>query len=329
VPDLIQLPECARKLLEHLYPRIDWDRVNFYHGIPKYILIKSVGITLPNPIGFGGFRVYLKNVDFCSTDAIATLVHEAFHVQQFMFMGRGLGVFRPGFIKYGICYASNLGKGDLYDRNPYEIEAEAYEAAFRKCYASHKVCDCTSGEPVFSQDALDALEKCNPELVLRAFKVPTCGKWWAYPLAVIVVLIVAVLLFIVHLFDLLKCDYLEEQARDCKEWGKKVRKECSEWADQGYSDCAHWADHGYSTCSQWADQGYSKCCDWKPCKWFCDALIWIANWVCVASVWVSNMVCHAWIWIGNMVCVAWTFLVQVVCLIWTTVLRTVLLCWWR
>ena len=68
------------------------------------------------------------------------------------------------------------------------------------------------------------------------------------------------------------------------------------WTDDEHlcQSCAREKDIGFSQCARTADQGYMACCDWIPCKWFCDAFVWISNWVCILWTWVSNWVCVLW-----------------------------------
>ncbi len=323
----IAIPDCAKKLLLVLYPTVDWSLVMFFSGLPWWVASGTAAITLPNPLGIGGYRIYLgASTDFCDQATINTLVHEAFHVQQFTGIagGYGVGFLRPGFFKYFVCFFSNKFK---YEDNPYEKEAYAHEDAFIAC--NIKPCDCSTGQPVYNPTTPDDIVACNPDLIVRKPRIPDCGTWWAFLLALVVVPILAILAFIGHLFDYWNCVYLQMQAQQCREWGISRRQECSAWADQGYEQCTEWADEGYSACSQWADWGSSHCCDWWPCSWACKVLVWVSNWVCVVSVWIANVVCHVSVWIVNMVCIAWTWIVVAICLIWTTILRTILLCWWR
>ncbi len=322
----IEVPDCVRKLLEFLYPTVDWDRVIFFSGLPWWVSSTTAAITIPNPLGLSGYRVYLgDNTDFCKKASLNTIVHEAFHVQQFMGIagGYGIGWLRPGFFKYFVClFASG------YEDSPYEEAAYAQESAFDKCHTV-PVCDCTSGEPIFNPVGLEVLKTCNEKLIVTKPRVPSCGKWWSFLLALLVVPLLAILLFFAHLLDLLSCTYLQFQSQQCIDWGTSARDECNQWADQGHEECTQWADEGYNTCSQWADWGYNNCCTWWPCSWGCQALVWVSNMVCVATVWVAHLVCHVAIWVANFVCLLWVSIIEVICLIWVTVLRTILLCWWR
>lgn len=347
----ITLPDCAQKLIERLYPTVDWNRVTFLKGLPWWQFIGSA-ITLPDPLDPWRFRVYLGNdTDFCSSvppapEALSTLVHEAYHIAQFMSVagGYGIGFLRPGFVAYFACHFAY----GSYEKNPFEVIAKEQERErFKPCYLHSKVCNCATGGPVFDAAALDDLVACNPELVVERPVAPRCRAW--QPLAYLLIGLFASFGIFAHLFDRVQCKWLKQVSQECRKWGQETRAECvqwaetsseqcTQWADQGYEQCNDWADEGYETCGQWADWGYNACCTWWPCSWGCKALVWISNVVCVALVWVSKMVCKLLVWISNVVCQVTVFVVSLVCLvlvtivqlvcqIWATVTRFVLLCW--
>lgn len=93
---------------------------------------------------------------------------------------------------------------------------------------------------------------------------------------------------------------------------------CIQWGEERHQECSETKDQGYNECSEKEDQGYQQCCTWVPCKWFCDALVWVSNIVCVAWTWISNVVCVAWTWITTAVCVLWDVIVTVVNLVLVT-----------
>lgn len=344
--NVITLPDCAMRLLERLYPTVDWTRVIFLSGLPFWASSATSAITLPDPSNGWGFRIYLgDNTDFCDPDDMATLVHEGMHIAQFMSVGGGygLGFFRPAFIGYFACLFAHG-----YDNNPYELQAYEQDERFSGCNSLNKVCDCSSGEPVFNEAALHGLVKCNEGLVIASPKAPMCaGLGWL--LALPLTALIAVLVYIVHFFDRVRCVTLKQSYRacmkwaqtsqkTCQQWGFQVIQQCLEWADQGYERCDQWADEGYSTCDKWEDQGYNQCCNWWPCSWGCKALVWISHVVCVATIWVSNLVCKVTIWVTNLVCIVsslvsilvclvFTIIVQLVCLIWMVFWTLVTFCW--
>ena len=100
-----------------------------------------------------------------------------------------------------------------------------------------------------------------------------------------------------------------------KECSTDRAKRCLREEDKGYDQCSEERDFGYDDCTQTRDDGYKDCCGWIPCKWFCDAWVWISNIVCVFWTWISNIVCVAWTWIRNMVCVAWTYATVAICML--------------
>lgn len=357
----ITMPECVMELLGFLYPTVDWSRVDFYSGLPWWTAGASA-ITIPDPVSLGRFRIHMGNLtDPCSPTTMRVIVHEAFHVLQFMSFnsGYGFGMFNPGFVAYLGCFFRNFfGRvfslrfrnlvSSSYAENPFEIEANDQEGRFRRCYENLHVhvCDCSSGVPVFQESALQDLAACDPTLVKREYEAPRCGtSLFSFLLG----LLIGIVAFFAYIFDLLKCQHIPVLRKECSKWAEATRRTCAEWRDHGYSLCSkwedqgyeacdEWADQGYSTCSQWADQGYYKCCDWWPCSWLCKALVWISNLVCVVTIWVSKMVCVvtvwvtkwvcvATIWISYIVCYAYTVIIEIVCVAFTWYLYLQLFCW--
>ena len=100
-----------------------------------------------------------------------------------------------------------------------------------------------------------------------------------------------------------------------KECSTDRAKRCLREEDKGYDQCSEERDFGYDDCTQTRDDGSKDCCGWIPCKWFCDAWVWISNIVCVFWTWISNIVCVAWTWIRKMVCVAWTYATVAICML--------------
>jgi glycerophosphoryl diester phosphodiesterase len=95
---------------------------------------------------------------------------------------------------------------------------------------------------------------------------------------------------------------------------KERIKHCYTEDDQG--PCAYYQDLGqtdYSNCTHQRDDGYKDCCGWIPCKWFCDAWVWIVN-----------LVCDAWAWISNFVCAVYSVIKKLICFV--TVSSTALIC---
>lgn len=119
-----------------------------------------------------------------------------------------------------------------------------------------------------------------------------------------------------------ECLMYAEQTDECIESWDAGYDDCIAEEDHGKEECAKEEDHGKDECSKKEDHGYNTCCTWKPCKWFCDAWVWVSNIVCVAWVWVSNVVCVAWVWVSNVVCVAWEWVSMVICVAWKWIMKT-------
>jgi hypothetical protein len=354
---LITLPSCALRLLEHLYPTVDWTRVGFFSGLPWYtslansfVSVPTTAITLPDPLTSGAFRLYLgDNTDFCDPAQLKVLVHEAYHIHQFMSVGGGYGpgFVRPGFIAYFICLFHHG-----YEENPFETEAYAQETAFWHHYANpggDKICDCSTGEPVFNPLGLDWLDQSPIPLVIKEPGAPRCESWWAPLLASLLVALLAAVAILAHLFDRANCTLIRQSRGSCSAWGRQIRQVCRQFSQTLITTCAEWgedqrqecqarADQGQNQCIEWGTNATSSCCTWWPCSWGCRALVWIVTSVCRASVWVSNWVCILWTWVVVLVCrlyatvilltcLVWSYVLQVWCLVWTFTVRLVLFCW--
>lgn len=121
--------------------------------------------------------------------------------------------------------------------------------------------------------------------------------------------------------------WVDKGQLECEARADGLSSRCTQWKDEGISKCSQWADEGSNECSQWADEGYKKCCTWIPCKWVCDAFVWISKWVCKGWYWVAKWVCKAWYWVANFVCQAWTIIKKGVCLFWSWVAKLVCIAW--
>jgi hypothetical protein len=118
------------KLLKDLYPSVDWDRVDFYEGLPWFTPFIAPYVTaqaLPQFYSFGRFRIYLKKFDESRAQCLADIVHEGLHVLQGMhfWKGYGLGIIR-GFTVYYCALFFKHG----YRNSPLEIPAFDQEFRF-------------------------------------------------------------------------------------------------------------------------------------------------------------------------------------------------------
>jgi hypothetical protein len=122
------LPSTLR-LLEDIYPAVDWSRVDFYEGLPWYTPSIAPFVTaqaLPDFYSFGRFRIYLRKFDESRAQCLADIVHEAMHVRQGMRFARGFGLgMLRGFTVYYIALYMQHG----YRQSPLEIPA--YDQEFR------------------------------------------------------------------------------------------------------------------------------------------------------------------------------------------------------
>jgi hypothetical protein len=118
------------KLLQDLYPNVNWNRVDFYEGLPWFTPLVAPYVTcqaLPRFYSLSGFRIYIRKFDESRAQCLADIVHEAFHVMQAMRFGRGYGVgFFRGWMLYYIAVFARHG----YRQNPFEIPAYDQEYRF-------------------------------------------------------------------------------------------------------------------------------------------------------------------------------------------------------
>lgn len=117
-------------MLKTLYPAMNWDRVDFYEGLPWYTSFVAPYVSaqaLPQFYSLSRFRIYLRKFDESRAQCLADIVHEAYHIMQAMsfYKGYGLGIFR-GFTIYYIAVFIRHG----YRNNPFEIPAYNQEYRF-------------------------------------------------------------------------------------------------------------------------------------------------------------------------------------------------------
>jgi len=162
---------CVRDLLAAIYPTIRWETVTLHQGLPAGVRrFTDVAITLPDPLGIRGIRVYFAEGrwDPCTPAGLGLLVHECYHVLQFQerLGGVGLGPLR-GFAFQYLFRAMFEGGGE---ENRYEAPAYAQEIAFvGACRALPRpLCDCPRG--TIDRAMLIELLRLQPSLVRRTSK---------------------------------------------------------------------------------------------------------------------------------------------------------------
>jgi hypothetical protein len=117
------------QLLKDLYPTVNWNRVDFYEGLPWFTPFIAPYVTaqaLPQFYSFNRFSIYLIKFDETRAQCLADIVHEGMHVLQGMrfWKGYGLGMLRGFTIFYSALFVK-YG----YRNNPLEIPA--YDQEFR------------------------------------------------------------------------------------------------------------------------------------------------------------------------------------------------------
>jgi len=131
---IVRTPEIE-KLLQKLYPTVNWKNVRFYTGMPWFMGNGFAhAIVLPGTWHYRRIHAYFSSYQPNTTRGISTIAHEAFHVLQYQDMGRGLGLLR-GFIVYYLAdyfellFKNGFKKGwvianDIaYRQHPMEIPA--------------------------------------------------------------------------------------------------------------------------------------------------------------------------------------------------------------
>lgn len=163
-PSFALMPKDGR-LLEQMYPKVDWSLVNYYSQMPWFMRYTfAIGTALPSTYGTKKVHIYIRDLESMSANQRMTiLVHEAYHVQQYYelkSMGKenktlGWGYNRR-FMRYYIgWYLEGLYKAIFKDRkkwseaanfayrqHPMEIPAYRQEHIFRQCinlYRGHSV----------------------------------------------------------------------------------------------------------------------------------------------------------------------------------------------
>jgi hypothetical protein len=153
-PKQIEMDECLKNWLAHVFPDLDLDRVRFYEGLPLFIKgSKPNAITLPSIWGASKINIYFRDApDPCSCAGLTLIAHEMVHVRQYMDYGGGygLGFARLFMIPYLMCSVSHG-----YRDNPLEVEAYDFDARIRGCCSTSNLpCDCSVSPPAVNASGL-------------------------------------------------------------------------------------------------------------------------------------------------------------------------------
>jgi hypothetical protein len=131
--------DSTLRILEILYPMIDWTRVDFYEGLPWFTPAVAPYVSaqaLPNFYSLGRYRIYLKKFDESRAQCLADIVHEAFHINQAMSFGRGFGL---GFFRIWMVYYIAVFFRHGYRENPFEVPAFDQEFRFLQYCVDHNL----------------------------------------------------------------------------------------------------------------------------------------------------------------------------------------------
>jgi hypothetical protein len=164
-PPSFELMPKDRRLLEQMYPKVDWSLVACYGQMPWFMHYTfAIGTALPSTYSKQKVHIYIRDIESMSVNQRLTiLVHEAYHIQQYHELNsmgkknRGLDWgYNRRFMRYYIGWyleglyiavfknkkkwseATNLA----YRQHPLEIPAYQQEAVFRQCinlYRGHSV----------------------------------------------------------------------------------------------------------------------------------------------------------------------------------------------
>jgi hypothetical protein len=175
-------------VLQSLYPSVDWDRVDFYEGLPWFTPTVAPYVNaqaLPQFYSFNKFRIYLRKFDESRAQCVADIVHEAFHINQAMHFKKGYGI---GFFRIWMFYyiAHFLREG--YRNNVFEIPAYNQEFRFLDACNRHNV------KGVLPAVNADDLRKVisEPGLVFPGYEYKYSGNWFFLPLSFIICLAVLI-----------------------------------------------------------------------------------------------------------------------------------------
>lgn len=146
IPQPVQPSPYMMQVLRKIYPRIDFQRVRFFDGLPWYMRKAApVAVTLPATFDTSYIHIYFQQYAEKSPYHQSILVHECFHVLQYFDLAnaKGIGFFRWFLVCYFAEYINMLIKGviarnfkDLtyhaYRHHPmeepaYDIEAKSYQ----------------------------------------------------------------------------------------------------------------------------------------------------------------------------------------------------------
>jgi hypothetical protein len=216
LPKPIRLSAKQEQLLRQLFPNVHWDQVRCVEGMPWFMRHSfAIATALPASYRRGVVYIYFQEYKKEEEDfyTLSTLVHEAFHIQQYhdsqSFGGWGqMGFYRPFMLHYVGWYLSLLWRNWNWGRNkrwseasyeayryhPMEIPAYDYEAAFAEAYWDY-----------YHAPDLEYFLNKHPHLVCRhsGMQVTKRPGWMAWAIATILLSLVVICKPILELMLLL------------------------------------------------------------------------------------------------------------------------------
>jgi|GEM_PF-5844359 len=177
------------QLLKDLYPTVDWNRVDFYEGLPwftPFIASYVNAQALPQFYSFSRFSIYLRKFDESRAQCLGDIVHEGMHIRQGMYFwnGYGFGILR-GFAVYYIALFAKFG----YRNNP--LEEPAYDQKFRfldfcEKHNQHGI------EPEINVETFKNIYE-EPSLVFRKYQFSYLGNYFSLAASFVFCLLLAFL----------------------------------------------------------------------------------------------------------------------------------------
>jgi len=163
------------QLLKDLYPSVNWNRVDFYEGLPwftPYIAPYVTAQALPEFYSFSRYRIYTKNFDETKPQYLADIVHEGYHVMQAMHFWKGYGF---GFFRGLMLYYNALFIKHGYRSNPFEITAHDQEDRFMEYFKNRL--DSIVDEKVVTENFCEIYKE--KLLVFNKYKFRYEGNYFA------------------------------------------------------------------------------------------------------------------------------------------------------
>jgi hypothetical protein len=169
------------QLLRDLYPNVNWNRVEFYEGLPWFTPAVAPYVTcqaLPQFYSFSKFRIYIKKFDEGRARCLADIVHEAFHVMQAMHFARGYGF---GFFRIWMLYYVAVFMKHGYRQNPFEVPAYDQEFRFMSWCEKNRVHGIVPA--VHPDSPILVHAKNETPLVFKEYKFRYQDSWIFLPLS--------------------------------------------------------------------------------------------------------------------------------------------------